>query len=93
MSSSALSFIRAAHIGARALHVLNLIWFGNIPRLSQWEEGGLFRRSNEFYLPWLHGEGGGGGGPGTLWFTTDPLPFSLAEAQSPSKFSSCFPFA
>ncbi len=26
--SSALSFIGGVHIGARALHVLNLIWFG-----------------------------------------------------------------
>jgi hypothetical protein len=29
----AVSFIRRVHIGARALHVLNLIWFGNIARL------------------------------------------------------------
>jgi hypothetical protein len=28
------------HIGARALHVLNLIWFGYITRLSQWGGGG-----------------------------------------------------
>jgi hypothetical protein len=34
--SSALSFIEGVHIGARALHVLNLIWFGCIARLSQW---------------------------------------------------------
>ncbi len=26
----------------RKLHVLNLIWFGNIARLSQWEGGGNF---------------------------------------------------
>jgi hypothetical protein len=32
--SSALSFIGGVHIGPRALHVLNLIWFGNITRLS-----------------------------------------------------------
>ncbi len=40
--SSALSFIGRVHIGARALHVLNLIWFGQISRLSQWEETGNF---------------------------------------------------
>ncbi len=34
-----LSFIVGVHIGARALHVLNLISFGNIARLSQW--GGI----------------------------------------------------
>jgi hypothetical protein len=33
--SSALSLIGGDHIGARALHVLNLIWFGCIARLSQ----------------------------------------------------------
>ncbi len=35
-------FYRGVHIDARALHVLNLIWFGNIARLSQCEEGGNF---------------------------------------------------
>jgi hypothetical protein len=31
------------HIGARALQVILLIWFGYIPRLSRWgEEGGIF---------------------------------------------------
>ncbi len=38
--SSALSFIGGVHIGARALHVLNLIWFGCIACLSQWGGGG-----------------------------------------------------
>ncbi len=33
-------FIGGVHIGATALHVLNLIWFGNIARLSQWGGGG-----------------------------------------------------
>jgi hypothetical protein len=37
--SSALSFIAGIHIGARALHVLNLILFGWIARLSQWGGG------------------------------------------------------
>jgi hypothetical protein len=32
--SSALSFIGGVHIGSRALHVLNLIWFGCVARLS-----------------------------------------------------------
>jgi hypothetical protein len=31
--TSVLSFIGGVHIGARALHVLNLIWFGYIARL------------------------------------------------------------
>ncbi len=35
-----LQFIRVVHICARALHVLNLIWFGNISRQSQWGGGG-----------------------------------------------------
>jgi hypothetical protein len=33
--ASALSFVGGVHIGARALHVLNLIWVGCIARLSQ----------------------------------------------------------
>jgi hypothetical protein len=37
---SALLFKGGVHIGARALHVLNLIWFGFIARLSQWVGGG-----------------------------------------------------
>jgi hypothetical protein len=43
--SSAPSFIGGFHIGARTLHVLNLIWFGAIARLSQWGGGGKFPRS------------------------------------------------
>ncbi len=35
-----LSFIGGVHIGARALHVLNLIWFGCVARLSQCGGGG-----------------------------------------------------
>ncbi len=34
------SFIGGVHIVARALHVLSLIWFGCIARLSQWGGGG-----------------------------------------------------
>ncbi len=59
--SSALLFIGGVHIGARALHGLNLIWFGNITRLSQWGGGGYFLCSNDFYLPSLCVEEGGGG--------------------------------
>jgi hypothetical protein len=40
--SLALSFREVAHIGARALHVLNLIWFGNIACLSQCGGRGYF---------------------------------------------------
>jgi hypothetical protein len=38
--SSALLFIGGVHIGTRALHVLNLIWFVCIARLSQCGGGG-----------------------------------------------------
>jgi hypothetical protein len=38
--SSPLLFKGGVHIGARALHVLNLIWFGYIARLSLWGGGG-----------------------------------------------------
>jgi hypothetical protein len=34
-SSTTFSFIGGVHIGAKALHDLNLIWFGYIARLSQ----------------------------------------------------------
>ncbi len=36
---SALSFVGGVHIGARALLVINLIWFGYIASLSQWGGG------------------------------------------------------
>jgi hypothetical protein len=36
------SFIEGVHIGARALHVLNLIWFRYIARLPSLEEGDNF---------------------------------------------------
>ncbi len=39
---SALSFIGGVHIGARALHVLNLIWFGYGFAYPSGEEGGNF---------------------------------------------------
>ncbi len=56
---------RWIHIGVRALHVLNLIWFGCISRLSQWGRGGSFPPSNDFYtcLPSRRGRGGGGRHP------------------------------
>ncbi len=59
------SFTGAVHIGARALIVLNLIWFGCIDRLSYLGGGGLFPRSNDFYLPSLSVEERGG--VDTLW--------------------------
>jgi hypothetical protein len=58
--SSALSFLGGVYIGVRALLDINLIWFGNIARLSQRGVGGYFTRSNDFYLPSLRLEGGGG---------------------------------
>ncbi len=53
---SAFSFIWRAHIGARALHAPNYIWFDNSVHLSQWGGGGLFLRSNVFYLTSLRVE-------------------------------------
>jgi hypothetical protein len=32
---------------------INLIWFGYIARLSQWDGGEYFTRSNDFYQPSL----------------------------------------
>jgi hypothetical protein len=43
---------------------INLVWFGYIARLYQWGKeggGGHFTRSNDFYLPLLYAEEGGGG--------------------------------
>jgi hypothetical protein len=34
------SFIGEVYVGARALHFLNLKWFGYIASLSQWGGGG-----------------------------------------------------
>jgi hypothetical protein len=48
------------YIGARVLLGINLIWFGYIARLSQWEGGEYFTRSNYFYLPSRLEEGRGG---------------------------------
>ncbi len=43
---------------------INLIWRGNIARLSQWERGrGCFTRSSDFYLPLTALRGGGGQHP------------------------------
>ncbi len=47
-------------IGARVLHVLNLMWCGYITHLSQWGGGRLFPCSNVFYLPSLSVQEGGG---------------------------------
>jgi hypothetical protein len=44
----------------KALLDINLIWFGDIARLSQWEGGGYFTRSSDLYLPSLRLGGGGG---------------------------------
>ncbi len=64
--SSALSFIGGVHIGARALLDINLIWFGYIACLSKWGGGRYFTRSNDYYLPSLHLEEGGGR-VSTMW--------------------------
>jgi hypothetical protein len=57
--SSALSFIGGVHFGARALHVLNLIWFGYIARLSQWGGGNLLVQMISTCRPSRRGRGGG----------------------------------
>jgi hypothetical protein len=44
-----LYFLGGVHIGARALHVINLIWFGYIARLSQRGGGGYFASSDDFF--------------------------------------------
>ncbi len=51
--SSALSFIGGVHIGARAPHLLNLIWFGSIACLPQWGGGGIISPFKWYlwYLP------------------------------------------
>jgi hypothetical protein len=55
-------FIGGVHIGARALlDPINLIWFCYIVRLSQWGGVGYFTRSNDYYLPSLRLQEGGGG--------------------------------
>ncbi len=56
--SSALSLIGVVHIGARALHCI--VWL--YPHLSYWGGGGYFTHSNNFYLPSLRLEEGGGMG-------------------------------
>ncbi len=55
-------FIGGVHIGARALHVLNLIWFGYIARLSQWGKRVVIS-SFKWFLPAVatcRGRKGGG---------------------------------
>ncbi len=49
------------HIGAKALLVIELIWFGYIARLCQWRGRGssLFTCPSDFYLPLQRLEGGG----------------------------------
>ncbi len=51
--------IGGVHIGARALHVLNLTWFGYIPFLYSREEGLDFTRANDCHLSSLCFEGRG----------------------------------
>jgi hypothetical protein len=59
--NSALSLRGGVHIGAKSVLHINLIWFGYIARLSQRGGGGYFTLSNDFYLPLLRLEVGGGG--------------------------------
>jgi hypothetical protein len=57
-------------MGTRELHVLNLIWFGHITRLFQWEKGGIFLvLMISTCLPTRRGRGKG---VGTLWFSPTP---------------------
>ncbi len=59
------SKLGGVHIGARALHVLNLTWFGNISRLSQWVGRRGVISSFKWFLPAV--PTCRGGGVGTLW--------------------------
>jgi hypothetical protein len=91
--SSALSFIGGVHIGARALHVLCLIWFGWIARIYPGGEGGNFlAQMISTCLPSHRGreeEGGrgrhhvcvvwGGGGVKELWHCN--VEWSLKESH------------
>ncbi len=59
---SALSFIGGVHIGASALHVLNVIWFGNLSPIPVGRRGiisSLFLLAVASSGEW--GRGGGGG--------------------------------
>ncbi len=91
MVSSALSFIGVVHINARALLYINLIWFGNIARLSQWGEEEEDNFLVQMVLPAVamcRGGGGGGSAPapcggtqccgsGSGFIFLDPEPFRL----------------
>ncbi len=55
--------VGGVHFGTRALHVLNLIWYGYIARLSQWGGGDNFIVQMNFTC-----FAEGGGRVGTLWF-------------------------
>ncbi len=63
--SSALSFIGGVQINARALLYINLIWFGNIARLSQWgqEEDNFLVQMVLPAVAMCRGRGGGGWHP------------------------------
>ncbi len=62
--SSTHSFIGGVHIGARALHVPNLILFGCIARLSQWRGGNFLVQMISTCLRYARRKGAG---VSTLW--------------------------
>jgi hypothetical protein len=55
------------HIGARALHVLKLIWFGYIARQSQCGGGGVISSFKLFLPAFVTRREREGEGVGTLW--------------------------
>ncbi len=69
--SSALSFTEGFHTGTRALHVLNLIWFGWIARLSPWGKGENFSSFKWFLPAFPRVVGGGGSAPSAFTWDCD----------------------
>ncbi len=71
---------RRVHIEARALHVLNLIWFGWIARLAQWGGGGVIS-SFKWFLPAFPRVEGGGSAPCGHGFQLVARQSSLATSR------------
>ncbi len=89
MVGSALSFVGGVHINARAQLYINLIWFGDIARLSQWgEEEDNFL--DQMVLPAVdmcRGRGGGSAPGGRTLRThisvVNPEPVSSFRIRNP----------
>jgi hypothetical protein len=66
------------HIGTRALHVLNWIWFGCIARLYQWGGGGVISLF-KLFLPAFATRVGREGGRHPVQGTGGPRPERLKQ--------------